>query len=185
MKSTERVETRAERERMLTSYYDEVFRYLSVFNIEKAFLEDAIQDTFVEEYANLDSLRDAEKMKYWLLKIAKRVGIRYVTKQHKTTVKECSLESLPDIGRKVSSAEYEKELNNLVRALSTRELYSYINRLNEKERKVLLLYYVYGHKLKDIAAMLGESSNTVKSISRRAKIKLRTMLEEGGFCDEE
>ena len=48
MKSTERVETRAERERMLTSYYDEVFRYLSVFNIEKAFLEDAIQDTFVE-----------------------------------------------------------------------------------------------------------------------------------------
>ena len=89
MKSTERVETRAERERMLTSYYDEVFRYLSVFNIEKAFLEDAIQDTFVEAYANLDSLRDAEKMKYWLLKIAKRVGIRYVTKQHKTTVKEC------------------------------------------------------------------------------------------------
>ena len=85
----------------------------------------------------------------------------------------------------MSSAEYEKELNNLVRALSTRELYSYINRLNEKERKVLLLYYVYGHKLKDIAAMLGESSNTVKSISRRAKIKLRTMLEEGGFCDEE
>mgnify|MGYP002546833588 FL=1 len=44
----------------------------------------------------------------------------------------------------------------------------------------LLLYYVYGHKLNEIAEVLGETPSNVRSLSRRAKLKLRKMFEEGG-----
>ena len=47
-------------------------------------------------------------------------------------------------------------------------------------RKALLLYYVYGHKLNEIAEVLGETPSNVRSLSRRAKLKLRKMFEEGG-----
>ena len=66
-------------------------------------------------------------------------------------------------------------------AVSKEKIYTeYISRLRPNEQKALLLYYVYGHKLNEIAEVLGETPSNVRSLSRRAKLKLRKMFEEGG-----
>lgn len=69
-----------EKEAKLLEYYNDVVHYLRAFNIDENLIDDAIQDTFVEALSSLDTLRDETKMKYWLIKIAKRVGSKYVTK---------------------------------------------------------------------------------------------------------
>ena len=65
-------------------------------------------------------------------------------------------------------------------ALEREDLYKYISRLRPNVQKALLLYYVYGHKLNEITEGTGETSSNVRSLSRRAKLKLRKMFEEGG-----
>ena len=42
---------------------------------------------------------------------------------------------------------------------------------------VLVIYFDYGYRLKDIAIILNESDSNVRSISRRSKEKLRKMIE--------
>lgn len=77
-----------EKEAKLLEYYNDVVHYLRAFNIDENLLEDAIQDTFVEALSSLDTLRDETKMKYWLIKIAKRVGSKYVTKCKNVAIRE-------------------------------------------------------------------------------------------------
>lgn len=175
---------RIKKEELLMTYYDDVVHYLSVFNIEKTFLEDAVQDTFVEAFGSLDNLRDVTKMKYWLLKIAKRVGTKYVVKCKNITIKECSFEEYV-VKSDCNTATFgDKQLDDLIKKMDNEELYQYIDRLKEKEQSVLLLYYVYGHTLKEIAGLIGETNSNTKSLARRGRLKLKEMLEEGGFNDE-
>lgn len=178
------IKTREEKEMLLISYYGDVFHYLSVFNIKRNFLEDAVQDTFVEAFTNLDKLRDVEKMKPWLLKIAKRVGTKYVIKNKNITIKECSFEEYVVQSKSKTGTHGDMQIESLVIDLDNRELYDYIEKLSEREQRILILYYVYGHTLKDIAEITGEKFANVRSVSRRAKLKLKVMLEEGGFRNE-
>lgn len=184
MRKTEEIKTHEQKEKLLMSYYEDVVRYLSVFNIKRNFLEDAVQDTFVEAFTNLDKLKDEDKMKYWLLKIAKRVGMKYVVKNKNITIKECSFEEYVVQSRSNIGTFSDMQIEDLIECIDNRELYDYIEKLSEREQKILILYYVYGHKLKDIANITGESFTNVRSISRRAKLKLKVMLEEGGFHNE-
>lgn len=72
-----------EKEAKLLEHYNDVIHYLRAFNIDENLLDDAIQDTFVEALSSLDTLRDETKMKYWLIKIAKRVGKQICDKMQK------------------------------------------------------------------------------------------------------
>lgn len=75
----------------------------------------------------------------------------------------------------------ESQLDDLIEKLDRQKLHEYIGRLKEKERKVIVLYYTYGYRLKEIAVMIRESETNTKSLSRRAKQKLKAMIEEGGL----
>ena len=166
---------------LLLSSYNQVRAYLSVFHINPAYLEDAVQDTMIEALTYLDSLKDATKIRYWLLVIAKRVGIKYV-KLSKST-QECSLEECVENGKETEFVS-DRLLVNYMSNLDKEDLARIINEtLSEKEKKVIILYYVYDHKLKEIAEMIGETNTNTRTLSARAKKKLKTKLEEGGYYE--
>ena len=165
-----------EKEAKLLEYYNDVVHYLRAFNIDENLLEDAIQDTFVEALSSLDTLRDETKMKYWLIKIAKRVGSKYVTKCKNVAIRECSFDEYVLQSRCDIETFCDKDFDTFISGLEREDLYKYISRLRPNEQKALLLYYVYGHKLNEIAEVLGETSSNVRSLSRRAKLKLRKMF---------
>lgn len=130
--------------------------------------------------ALISTLRDETKMKYWLIKIAKRVGSKYVTKCKNVAIRECSFDEYVLQSRCDIETFCDKDFDTFISGLEREDLYKYISRLRPNEQKALLLYYVYGHKLNEIAEVLGETSSNVRSLSRRAKLKLRKMFEEGG-----
>lgn len=172
------------KENLLLSYYNEVVHYLKLFSINEEILDDVVQETFIQAFTNLSGLKDETKMKSWLFRIAKRTGIKYILKDRKIIINECSFDD------SVVKSKYEKgticysDFDEVFCKLDRKLAYEYLKKLTVREQKVLLLYYVYGHKLKDIAIILGESQSNVKSISRRAKIKLRSLLEEGERYNE-
>ena len=172
------------REKLLISYYNEVIHYLKLFNLSEEIMEDIVQETFVQALISLPGLKDETKMKSWLFKIAKRTGIKYISEDRKIIINECSFDNSVVKSEckegTICYTDFDEVFNKLDRKLA----YEYLKKLTDREQKVLLLYYVYGHKLKDIAVILGESQSNIKSISRRAKLKLRKLLEEGDNHNE-
>lgn len=165
---------------MIEECYVDVVRYLRAFDLSEEDLQDAIQDTFVEAFSRAGQLRDEEKVKHWIIKIAKSKGRKHKIKSEILVTIECAFKE--DVVQLNCQETYEDDiLTELIVKADMEDLIESIKSLNHKERKLLILQYVYEEKLKDIAIILGENLNNTKSISRRAKEKAMKFLIDGGY----
>ena len=165
---------------LIEECYVDVVRYLKAFDLSDDDLQDAIQDTFVEAFSRASQLRDEEKVKHWIIKIAKSKGRKYKIKSEILVTIECAFRE--DVVQLNCQETHEDDvLTELIVKADMKDLIESIKSLNYKEQKALILQYVYGEKLKDIAIILGENLNNTKSISRRAKEKARKFLIDGGY----
>ena len=167
-----------EKVQMLLGYYREVVHYVSTISVRCDDIDDIAQDTFIEALSGLDKLRDVNRMKYWLLKISKRKAYKYMRKNSLKNLHEYSFDA--DKTRRLidSGVESDRQLDHMLDRISSEKLWDIIMALNEKERKVLLLHYIYGYKHREIALITGESDSNVRTLARRAKEHLRQHIEK-------
>ena len=158
----------------------DVAKYLRKFELTEEDYIEAIQETFVEAYSLAHTLRDESKVKGWIIKIARTRGLRRKTKKTILTTLECVFKE--DVVQLESIQHCEDDvLSTLVKMADRQILFDAVMRLKGKERNVLILQYIHGEKLKDIAVMVGESLTNTKTISRRARAKLKEYLIDGGY----
>lgn len=133
---------------------------------EESDIEDAIQETIVKSYLQLNKLKNINKFNFWITKIL---------------VNECN-----NIYRKSKvvhiqyddyvfpiNVEYENTLDNQM-------MYSKImNLLAPEDRIIMVLYYSDGYTTKQISKIININENTIKGRLKRAKENLREKLEGG------
>lgn len=170
-------ESYKERVDLVLLFYNEVRHYISTTHINPNDVEDAVQDTFIEALTNIQKLRDTESMKWWLLKIAKRQAYKYMKKDQRRNDYECSLEA-NDSTQMKADIPSDEEMDKLLEGIQREQLSKMISRLNAKETKVLILYYAYGYKQKEIARLTGESLTNVKTLAKRSRDKLRSYIQK-------
>lgn len=129
-----------------------------LYKIAKSYLRseydisDVLQDTILACYENLSTLRDPKYFKTWL--------IRILINQCKDFLKKnkpcCALDAITEPAVS-DSTQSQLEFEEL--------LFS----LDEKYRIVLVLYYVEGFKIKEIAQILDMNENTVKTRLARGR----------------
>lgn len=174
-----RKEKISEFEEEIWSYRFELKLYLSAFDIRPHQVEDVLQETLFAAWRNVGGLRDKEKLKPWLFAIARNEGRKYVRKSHSECEHNVSLEEKIERYREAEFGRWnDYEAYTYMQKFSDDELASAMKQLNEKERKVIILYYCYGHSHKEIAEFVGESYSNTRSIAARARIKLKGYLEE-------
>lgn len=120
---------------------------------------DAVQEAVVKAWANVHRLRREEYFETWLTRILIN-ECHNLQKTHKNTV---PLDSLPEQGVCEGS---NKPLRDALLALEM-EL-----------RLPVLLFYMEGYKLREIAEILRIPEGTVKTRLTRAKRKLKSLLED-------
>ena len=120
---------------------------------------DAVQEATIKAWANVAKLRRAEFFETWLTRILIN-ECHNILKARRNIV---SLESLPERGA------YEGSNKPLRDALLALEM---------DLRLPVLLYYMEGYKLREIAEILRIPEGTVKTRMVRAKKILKTLLEE-------
>lgn len=124
-------------------------------------IEEAIQETMISAFKNIKNLKDIEKFKKWIIKIL---------------INKCNEIYRKRILRLVPLDEVDKytifESNNS-EIESKLDFYSIIKSLDKKERTIVVLYYSEKYTTKEIAEILNKNENTIKTILRRAKIKLK------------
>ena len=126
--------------------------------------EDCFQNTFLKLYQNPPIFSDEVHLKAWLIRVAINECNRYMRKNKF----HLSLDEIKDEG-----VVFPQESCDMSWALME---------LNDKYRKVLYLYYCENYQIKEIAQILKKSPNTVKTLLRRGKEKLKKIY--GGEAHE-
>lgn len=137
--------------------------------------EDIAQEVFAYIYLHPDRYSSDYEFKTYLFMLGKRRAIDYIRKLNRTkivSVEEMQLEDLSSLEEIIYRKEDSLVLKKAVKELKT------------EYRKVVVLQYLNGFSLAEIAAIMDKSVGSVKVISHRAKVKLKEILEKGGWSYE-
>jgi RNA polymerase sigma-70 factor (ECF subfamily) len=141
--------------------------------------EDAVQDTFLTAFVELSSLRDAEALRSWLIRIAVHQAHRRFRRRR--LLRWLGLDRAPDDASLASlaapgtSPEACAELALLDRALSA---------LPPAPRVAWALRYVEGYDLEGVARTCGCSLATAKRRIAAARARVSAHLDVGEWPDE-
>ena len=151
-------------ERMVALYQLPLLRLCILYLHDEEQAKDAVQETFIKAYRNLDSFRENASEKTWLCRIAintckdlRRTGwFRHVDRS-------VTPDMLPE---PVSPVEPEEETLTLE-----------IMKLPAKLKEAALLCWLQGMTYSEAAETLGISLQAVGSRLNRARRKLRSVME--------
>lgn len=141
---------------------------VAVYRVAKAILnkeediEDAVSESILKAYKNIQTLKDEAFFKTWLI----RIVINESNNLYKKRSKEIAVDK--DHFKNIKVNDNYKDLS----------LYNAINSLDEDLRITTILFYFEDMKYKDIAKLLNVKEGTVKSRLSRAKQKLYNILKE-------
>ena len=125
--------------------------------------DDCFQNTFLKLCASAPEFRDENHIKAWLLRVAINECKKYL-RDHRRLL---PLESAAAVTQPPCE--------------DSRDISWALARLEPKYREALYLYYGERYKVDEIAAILGKKPNTVKSLLKRGRDKLRMIY--GGDDD--
>lgn len=163
---------------LLNRYLKPVYNFLFRLTNDSSTLDDLTQETFIKAWKNLSRFDQNKNFKAWIFAIAKNTAYDHFKKK----------KTLP------FSMFYDSQGNNKLENITIEDHLS-PNKILEKEEQanafekklnqlpgpykvILLMRYKDDFLLQEIADILGEPYNTIKSRHNRALLKLRRILEK-------
>lgn len=148
-----------ETERVLLENYDKYYRLAYSYMKSEQDALDVVQESAYKAIRDCGQVKEQRYIGTWLYRI----------------VVNTALDALRRRGREVALEEWKE--NSWQPSYAGLELWEILDRLDEKERTVVVLRYFHDLKLEDIAGILGENVNTVKARLYRTLKKMRMELE--------
>ena len=140
------------------------------------YAEEIMQDTFLRVYKKLPTLKNHNQFAGWIHVIADRLCTDWV-RQHKPEIQSIDFTDKDEIELS-SYKHYMSEQRVIERNEYCQELVNkLLEKLPEKERNVLILYYLDDMSTKEISETIGVSVNTITSRLQRARKRLQTDQE--------
>ena len=156
----------------LTQYGDAVLRMCFIYLEDRDLAQDALQDTFIKVWRNIDSFqeRNGSSIKTWIMRIAINTCKDYKrTSWFRHTDRSKAIEDLPLAIQDVTS--------------ESRAIFLDVMGLPAKYKQVILLYYFQGMTMKEVGEALHLSRSTVQNRLKKAYALLRH-LQEGSDLNE-
>lgn len=153
---------RVDLDKAVDVYSDMVYRIAMSYVKNSADAQDIFQNTFLKLTRYKDTIESEEHLRAWLIKVSGNCAKSFVTSTWNKTTEGLDAET-------ISEPVFQME--------ETSELYDLILAFDEKYKMPLLLYYYEGYSIKEIAEILGEKENTIKSNLSRGRKKLKDAIE--------
>ena len=127
--------------------------------------QDAVAEAVCKAFAHLDSLKQPDRFKSWLLRITANTAYDMLERRKR-------LVSLEDYGREVPAPDPFRGTED--------SLWPLVLALPESLRAPIQLYYYDGFSVRETAQILGLGEGAVKTRLNRGRQALRAMLEKEG-----
>lgn len=129
---------------------------------DSALADDIAQESYIKAYLSCDSFNNPDKFNAWIFKIGYTTFIN-----HKRTER---IFSDYDEARNIESGSSSDD------KFRYQELYEALNKLPGRERTSVLLFYLEGYSIKEIAEIEETSQDAVKQHLSRGRNHLRGLL---------
>lgn len=148
-------------EEIILDSYEAMYRlaYTYVHSEEDAL--DIVQESVYKAIKHSASVKQESYIKTWLWRIVMNTALDFIRKNRK----EIAVDAFFENGKEDSYRDFDT-----IEALKV---------LTEKEKTVVVLRFFEDQKLSEIAKILNENTNTVKTILYRSLRKLKLELTEG------
>ncbi len=136
------------------------------------YAEEITQDTFLQAYRKLSTLKNPHRFAGWLYVIANRLCLDWLRKQKPAMQ---SLENTPM--EDIAEISYRDHISQQQQTKDTEHHHEIVKKLLDKlpesERTVVTLYYLGEMTMKEISKFLGVSVKTISSRLHRARKRLK------------
>jgi RNA polymerase sigma-70 factor (ECF subfamily) len=137
--------------------------------------EDLAQETLYTAYHKFHQLRDSRKFKSWMFTILRNQFLKWQRKR--LPVQENETENGIDYLSQLESVSLQQDAASVYeRKVEAATIQSILDKLPEKYKAVLILYYMEDSSYQEIAEMLGVPIGTVMSRLSRAKQMMKKAL---------
>ncbi len=150
-------------EALVKALHADIYRYALWLIKDKAIAEDVVQETFLRAWKSLDSLKDENAAKAWLITILRRENARRFERKQFDTV------DIDDVSISDPTQHSEDKIGQ-------REIRRAISGLSEEYREPLILQIIMGFSGDEIAEQLDLNKNTVMTRLFRARNQLKDIL---------
>lgn len=151
------------------AYADPLFRYCYYRVSDRELAKDMVQEVFMKTWEYLAQGTHVDNLRAFLYRVARNLVI-----DNSRRKRPISLDELKDQGFDPGADERP----TLETRIDARSVYAQIDRLEESYREILVLRFGNGLPPKEIAVILGISSNVVSVRIHRGIKQLRQLLKE-------
>ena len=148
-------------EQAVHHFSDTVYRIALKMTKHEADAQDIYQDVFMRYIKYSKNLESLDHAKHWFIR---------------TTI-NCCKDFFEKNKKKLNEIEFEPELLEVDKKRDYSSVREAVQELDEKYRIVIHLFHFEDYKIKEIAEILNEPENTVKSKLKRARHLLKEKLE--------
>lgn len=131
---------------------------------DNALADDIAQKSYIKAYLSCDTFTNPDKFNAWIFKIGYNTFLNHRRAERPTTDYEEAREIKSQTGAD-SSFAYQ-------------ELYEALDKIPAKERTSILLFYMEGYTIKEIAGIQEVTQDAVKQHLYRGRNHLRGLLSE-------
>lgn len=161
---------------LVKRYLKPIYRFVYKYSQTSQNAEDIAQETFLKVWKNIKKYDNKKSFKAWVYTIAKNTALDYLKKKNPVLFSQFEKQD-----GKNTFVENIKDLTDLPDTIAEKNsikdmLGSALKNLSKNYQSVLTLYYTENMNFREIAEVLGESINTIKSRHRRGLVLLRARI---------
>ncbi len=161
-------------EEILEAYGNKILKLCFVQLGSKEEAEDATQEVFLKMFKNLKKYNGESSMYTWIYRITINTCFDILKKRSKSKYEDISLY--------IDFIKDKKETEEIIlRNLTSQNIRIALMKVPEKYRVLLYMFYFEELKISQIASILDEKENTIKTKIKRGKNALRRILESEGI----
>jgi RNA polymerase sigma-70 factor (ECF subfamily) len=164
------------------------FALASYSDVDKAMIEDFVQDALLRILGALDSFRGESRFTTWAQKIAVRVAYSELRRRRWQDVSlddliaSYDLDFVPDMLVDPSAGPDQQAtqqifLNTLRRLIATE--------LTDKQRQAMVAVRIHGMPLEEVARRMGTNRNALYKLLHDARQRLKRKMEAEGLSSED
>jgi len=157
-------------DRLVSVWHRDMYRYAAWLSRDPSIAEDVVQEAMLRAWKSLDSLREEDAAKQWVLTIVRRENARYFERKRLETV---DIDNLTPSQSAMLAESTNTDLDDVREA---------IYKLDDDYREPLVLQVLMGHSTKEIAEMMNLKPGAVLTRLHRARIKLKAEIDDGAVA---
>ena len=152
--------------RIVSAYHDEMCRVCTYVAGDVELAEDAVQSAWSIAWRKLDSLREPDQLRSWLMRVAVNETKRLLEKRSRRSRLEVTI----DVSRVAGSVDPATGIDSI-------DLLAAVGRLAPEDRGLLAMRYVAGFDSSELASAIGLSPSGTRTRLERLLASLRQELE--------